>query len=127
MAAALLHLFQTCWSSGTLCESFKLEPKILMPTPGKDNYNSVRSYRPITLESVIGKFFQRTVADRLTWRLEISDGFASTQDAYRKQQSCIQSMIRVVNSLQEAKTNKKYSIAMFMDCESCLKRFGELG
>ena len=65
MAAALLHLFQTCWSSGTLCESFKLDPKILMPKVGKDNYNSVRSYRPITLESVIGKFFQRTVADRL--------------------------------------------------------------
>ena len=30
MAAALLHLFQTCWSSGTLCESFKLDPKILI-------------------------------------------------------------------------------------------------
>ena len=30
MAAALLHLFQTCWSSGTLCKSFKLDPKILI-------------------------------------------------------------------------------------------------
>ena len=127
MAAALLHLFQTCWSSGTLCESFKLDPKILMPKPGKDNYNSVRSYRPITLESVIGKIFQRTVAARLTWRLEISDGFATTQDAYRRQHSCIQSMIRVVNSLHEAKTNREYSIAMFMDFESCFEKVWRAG
>ena len=52
-----------------------------MPKPAKDNYNSVRAYCPITLESVISKIFQRTVAKRLIWRLEVSSGFARTQDA----------------------------------------------
>lgn len=98
-----------------------------MPKPGKDNYNSVRSYRPITLESVISKIFQRTVAGRLIWRLEVSSGFASTQDAYRKQHSCIQSMVRVVNKLQEAKAMKEYSVGVFMDFESCFEKVWRAG
>ena len=127
MTEALVFLFQKCWSTGTLCDSFKLDPKILMPKPGKDNYNTVRSYRPITLESVISKIFQRTIARRLIWRLEISNGFAPTQDAYRKQHSCVQSMIRVVNSIQEAKSKNEYSIAVFMDFESCFEKVWRAG
>ena len=100
VAKALLLLFQKCWCQGTICDSFKIDPKILMPKPGKENYNSTRSYRPITLESIISKIFQRTIAGRLIWRLEVSNGFANTQDAYRKQHSGTQSMIRVINSLQ---------------------------
>ena len=70
-------------------------------------------YRPITLESVISKIFQRTIARRLIWRLDISNGFAPTQDAYRKQ---------VVNSIQEAKSKNEYNIAVFMDFESCFEK-----
>ena len=127
MTEALVFLFQKCWSTGTLCDSFKLDPKILMPKPGKDNYNTVRSYRPITLESVISKIFQRTIARRLIWRLEISNSFAPTQDAYRKQHSCVQSMIRVVNNIQEAKSKNEYSIAVFMDFESCFEKVWRAG
>ena len=36
-------------------------------------------------------------------------------------------MIRVVNSLQEAKTKKEYSIAMVMDFESCLEKVWRAG
>ena len=58
-----LHvLFQKCWAAGKLCSAFKLDPKVLLPKPEKENYNTVKSYRPITLERTIGNFFQRTLA-----------------------------------------------------------------
>ena len=58
-----LHfLFQKCWAAGNLCSAFKLDPKVLLPKPDKENYNTVKSYQPITLESTIGKIFQRTIA-----------------------------------------------------------------
>ena len=51
-----LHfIIQKSWSMGVLPEAFKLDPKIMLPKPGKSDYNSVRSYRPITLESGLGK------------------------------------------------------------------------
>ena len=64
-----------------------------MPKPGKSDYNTVRAYRPITLESVIGKVMERVICRRLTWKLEVEGGLASTQNAYRKQKSCHQTLV----------------------------------
>ncbi|KAI8490397.1 hypothetical protein Bbelb_316650 [Branchiostoma belcheri] len=45
----------------------KQDTKILIRKPGKDNYNQIKSYRPITLSSVLGKIMERVVNNRLTW------------------------------------------------------------
>ena len=42
-----------------------------MPKPGKSDYNTVMDYRPITLESVLGKVVERVIFKRLTWKLEV--------------------------------------------------------
>ena len=83
----------------TLPDAFKIDPKIMMPKPGKSDYNTVRSNRPITLESVIGKEMERVICRRLTWKLEVEGGIASTQNAYRRQKSCVQSLVRLCNSV----------------------------
>ena len=116
-----------CWSAGKLCSAFKLDPKVLLPKPDKENYNSVKSYRPITLESTIGKIFQRTIAYRLRWKLEVSNGIAKKQDTYRKQHSCVQSVVRVINQLHEAKARKDYSVVLIMDFESCFEKVWRSG
>ena len=66
MARALHYIFQKSWILGVLPDAFKMDPKVMLPKPGKENYNTVRSYRPITLESVIGKVMERVVCYRLT-------------------------------------------------------------
>ena len=81
----LHYLIQKSWSKVILPEAFKLDSKIMLPKPGKSNYNSVRSYRPITLESVIGKTMERVICNMLVWTLEVEGGIAKTQSAYRKQ------------------------------------------
>lgn len=59
-------------------DSFKLDPKVMLSKPRKDSYNTVRSYRPITLESVIGKIFERVIKVKLVWKLEMSGALVST-------------------------------------------------
>ena len=54
----------------------------MLSKPGKSDYNTMRSYRPITLESVIGKVLERIICNRLVWKLEVDGGIASTQAAY---------------------------------------------
>ena len=64
----LYYIIQKSWSTGVIPEAFKLDPKIMLPKPGKSDYNSVRSYRPIALESVLGKIMERVNCKRLVWK-----------------------------------------------------------
>ena len=47
----------------------------------------MRSYRPITLESVVGKVMEIVITRRLVWKLEVEGGVAETQNAFRRQKS----------------------------------------
>ena len=123
----LHYIFQKSWVMGMLPEAFKQDPKVMLPKPGKLDYNTVRSYRPITLESVIGKVLERIICNRLVWKLEVDGGIASTQAAYRKQRSCVQTMVRVCNSISEARNRKEHTVLTVMDFESCYERIWRAG
>ena len=45
----------------------------------------------------------------------MSNGISNTQDAYRKQHSCVQAVVRVINQLLEANVRKDYSVVLIMD------------
>ena len=49
------YIIQKSWTRGVIPEAFKLDPKIMLPKPGKSEYNSVRSYRPITRAGTINR------------------------------------------------------------------------
>ena len=118
---------QKSWAQGVLPEAFKVDPKVVIPKPGKTNYNTARSYRPITLESVIGKVMERAICNRLIWKLEMEQGIAKTQFAYWKQKSCIQTLLRIINSVSEARNRKENSVLTVMDFESCYERIWRAG
>ena len=61
-------------SLGMLPEAFKLDLKVMLPKPGKSDYNTVRSYRPVTQENVIGKVSDRIICNRSVWILEVDGG-----------------------------------------------------
>lgn len=119
---ALHFLFQKIWSTGSIPDDFKLDPKIMMPKPGKSNYNQVGSYRPITLESIIGKLLERIICLRLTCKLESQESLAASQFAYRKNKSCTQAVLRITQSIQEHKKQNDTTVLCVMDYESCFER-----
>ena len=99
----------------------------MLPKPGKSNYNTVRSYRPITLESVIGKVMERVINKRLVWKLEVEEGVGKTQFAFRKQKSCVQIVLRMCNSVSEARNKNENTVVTVMDFESCYERIWRAG
>ena len=127
VAKGLHYIFQKCWTTGVLPDAFKQDAKVMLPKPGKTNYNTVRSYRPITLESVVGKVMERVITCRLVWKLEVDGGVAETQNAFRRQKSCVQSVLRVTNSMSEAKAKKESTVLAVMDYESCYERIWRAG
>ena len=70
---------------------------------------------------------ERVICNRQIWKLEVDGGVADTQVAYRKQKSCVQTMLRVCNSISEARSRKEYSVIMVMDYESCYERIWRAG
>ena len=108
-------------------DAFTKDAKVMLPKPGKTDYNTVRSYRPITLESVIGKVMERVITHRLVWKLEVENGVAVTQNAYRRQKSCVQSVLRVTNSLSEARAKGESTVLTVIDYESCYERIWRAG
>jgi len=127
MAECLHYLFCKCWNKGCVPKGFKLGPKIMLPKPSKEDYNTTKSYRPITLESIIGKLMEIIVKRRLVWKLEVEDGLADTQNAYRNNRTCTQSLMRAIQCIQEGMVKKQSSVMVVIDYESCFESVWRAG
>ena len=127
VAKWLHYIFQMCLAKAVSQDAFTKDAKVMLPRPGKTDYNTVRSYRPITLESVIGKVMERVITRRLVWKLEVVNTVAVTQNAYRRQKSCVQSVLRVATSLSEARAKGESIVLTLIDYESCFERIWRAG
>ena len=103
---------------GKVPDDFLLDHKIVIPKPFKDHYHSCKSYRPVTLESIIGKTFIRIIHNRLQWFLESNNLISATQDAYRHDQSCNDLVLRLVQTIQEAWNRGETLVLAAIDFDS---------
>ena len=97
---ALLKLANSSLRERRYPSDCKLDHKILLQKILKSNYNSCKSYRPITLESIIGKIIQRMIQNRIDWHLEVNNSLSPTQTAYRKDKNCNDIVLRLVQYVQ---------------------------
>jgi len=97
------------------------------PKPSKEDYNTTKSYRPITLESKIGNLMEIIVKRRLVWKLEVEDGMADTQNAYCNNRSCTQSLMRAIQCIHEGMVKQHSYVMVVIDYESCFKRVWRAG
>ena len=115
----LLHyLYNTWFLEGDIPLETKIDYKKLHKKPNKSTYNKWKSYRPISLESLISKCFLRILRERVDWKIETVKGFAFTQEAYRKDRSPNDILTRLVQSIQEAWLNGETVVLAIVDYES---------
>ena len=60
-------LFQLFWEKVENPDLWNRDNKIFIPKLGKPHYYSAKSYRPISLASVIGEMFEHIINRRLIW------------------------------------------------------------
>ena len=70
---------------------------------------------------------ERVICNRLVWKVEVEGGIAETQSAYRKQKSCVKTILIICNSISEARKRKQSSVIMVMNYESCYERIWQAG
>jgi hypothetical protein len=88
---------------------------ILIPKPGKDNYEDPNSFRPISLTSFTLKTLERLVL----WRLESTTfkrfPIHRNQHAFRRGHSTEIPLSKLTNFVEQAFGNKEYAVCIFLD------------
>ncbi len=65
VAVPYLHrMFNQCWTVGKIPSVWKKDDRIYLPKPGKPDYHVEKAYRPLSLNSIIGKTFESTATFR---------------------------------------------------------------
>ena len=96
----------------------KFDHKIPIPKLFKDNYHTYKAYRPITLESIVGKTITRMIRNRVEWFLESRNCYSSTQEAYRKDHNCNDLVLRAVQHIQEEWNRGETTVMCIFDFSS---------
>ena len=113
-----LHtLLQCSWSQGHIPKAWKEDNRMYIPKPGKDTYHKTKSYRSLSLSSVIGKLQERIKCNRLLCFVEENHCIDRFQFTYRKGHSLCHALLHMVTSLKEAFDKKEDTVAAFIDFE----------
>ncbi len=110
-------LFQACWSEGCVPKCWKRDHRIYIPKPGKDNYHTEKAYRPLSLNSVVGKLYERIPTLRFIWFLERTFNIDLWQFSYQKHSSTIHALLHMIQSIKEGFNEGKCTVAALIDLE----------
>ena len=90
---------------------------LMLPKPGKPNYDEMKLFRPISLNSFLLKGLERLVV----WELEDTalrrTPFHPAQNAFRKGQSCDIALSEVVDKVESGIMRDQYALGVFLDIQ----------
>ena len=115
---ALLHLFNTCWSTLTVPSQWKVGVLHLLGKPAAKLDPSLPSnFRPIALTSCVGKLYTAILKTRWT-QFMIANGYLNTavQKAFVDGDSgCTEHHIKLLSLIQEARQKHKSLAVCWLD------------
>jgi exonuclease III/ribonuclease HI len=110
----LLAFFQACWTSGSIPDSWREAVVVGIPKQGKPKHLPT-SYRPIALTSHMCKLYERIVKSRLEYILEANEIIPICQAGFRKNRSCTEHVVHLIEHTKRATCNKQTTVATFFD------------
>ena len=110
----LLKLFNESWKTGTVPAMWKKTTIIPIHKKGKDKENP-NSYRPISLQSCLGKLLEKVINRRLLSFLKDNNVLSQTQTGYRKYRSTEDQLALIAQEIENAFQEKKKVVAVFFD------------
>jgi len=120
MILCLSHLWNKVWTKGALPQEWKLEHRMLIPKPGKDNYNTCNAYRTVSVTDVLGKRLEKVIVKRLVCAINGNNGrgpeiatFDENQFAYLRNRSATQAVLSLVEIAKDNVLNSQYTGVIF--------------
>lgn len=110
----LLQIFNDSWTNCHVPQAWKIANIVPVLKAGKSPLD-LKSYRPISLTSCVGKCMERLILSRLEWFLESSSAYPATMTGFRQSRSSIDNVIDLVAHVEDQKLRGKFTIAVFLD------------
>lgn len=108
-------LFRACVDVGYHPQAFKTATVVVIPKPGKGDYSTPRSFRPISLLSVLGKGLERLYARRLAWGALEHQVVGPAQFGALRNRGAVDLTSALVYDIERAKARGKVSSVVTMD------------
>ena len=115
LRSAIHTLFSMSWKEGALPEMWKSADVKFLRKPGKPNYYSPSSYRPISLTSCLAKIMERIITSRLEAHIEGNHIIDAEQDGFRRKHSTVHAVLRLVQAIHNGFERDQYTAAIFID------------
>ncbi|KAG8273456.1 hypothetical protein J6590_108217 [Homalodisca vitripennis] len=109
----LLDTYNMCWIKGIFPNEWKTAKLKVIRKAGERDWSDPKSYRPISLLSVLGKTLERLIAKRLRDKIDEDGGMKEAQYGFRPGKSTVDAILSVTNYVGESGT--KYVIGLFLD------------
>ena len=87
----------------------------ISPKPDKNDEANYKSYRCITLLSVLGKWFEKIVMKRLMWTALTNNLLSDKQFGFIPGRSCEDAICNITSIIEKAFFNKRYVLIIFLD------------
>jgi hypothetical protein len=110
----LTQIFNAVLLTGYFPAQWKVAQIILILKPGKPP-DELKSYRPISLLSIVSKVFKKLLLKRFLPIFKISRLILNHQFGFRQRHSTTEQTHRIVRKLKEPLENKQYYSTAFLD------------
>ncbi|GBP67581.1 Probable RNA-directed DNA polymerase from transposon BS [Eumeta japonica] len=126
LVALLVAIFNACIQNYYFPTAWKEAVVICIPKPGKPR-DLPASYRPISLLSLLGKLFEKTLKKRLCEHFIGKGLIIDEQFGFRPNHSCPQQALRLVEYISEGFKIKRKTLAVFFDVAKAFDRVWHAG
>ena len=115
LSLILTHLFNCCiqkqhwvWKKGKV---------IFIPKSGKKDYLEPKSYRPITLSSIVGKILESILSQKVLSIISINNYLDDNQEGFRKGRGTSRLLYKIFTDLREVTTSNLKGMLISIDLE----------
>ena len=108
----ILDLMNNCVASSSIPKAWRKTKVVALLKPGKDP-NNKKSYRPISLLSILYKLYERLILARIAPTIE--EQLTPDQAGFRPGRSCCDQLLNLTQHIEDGFENKQITGAVFVD------------
>lgn len=111
----IVNIYKACLNIGYVPNKWQEVKVVFIPKPGKDDYTSPKSFRPISLTSTLLKGLERLVDRHMKDFIDTTSGIHKSQHAYQQGKSTDTALHEVVSDVEDTFVKKEFAVGAFMD------------
>ena len=109
------HLFNLCIKYSHFPNVWKFGIGKCLSKPDKNDESDFKTYRCITLLSVIGKWFEKIIMKRLMWTALQNNSLSKNQFGFIPGRSCEDAICNITLRIEKAFNNNQFVLIIFLD------------